>query len=716
MTRRRRPKRRPTEVDLILRTFQEAARPLLMEELLRLLHAGPAQAEAVAAAVDQLVGRGQLVSLKGGRFGLAEKMNLVAGELSVHPDGFGFVTPEAGGKDIYLAATNLKEAWHGDRVVVRLEGTRGRRREGRVIRILSRRLTEVLGLLSQAGDTYFVEPEDEHLLFNLVIAPEHLNGAAPGQMIRAAVTHYPTGHLNPQGVITEILGDVEDAEVQARLVILKYDLPDQFPPEVLAAAAKIDPDLSEPALKGRLDLRRLPMVTIDGETARDFDDGVYVEKKPGGNFTLYVSIADVSYYVPPGSALDREADLRGTSVYFPQRAVHMLPEKLATNVCSLLPGEDRLAVTAMLHFDRRGRLKDFTFARSVVRNHARLTYRLVDDLVVKKDRRLRGRYRPFLKMLGQMLDLCRLLRERRGERGSLLMSIPEAEVVLDDRGWPVDIRRLDHLVSHQLIEEFMIAANEAVGLFLGEPSLFRVHERPDAAKLAAFRTYLKTLGFDLPREAHRNPRVLREFLDEVRQTPLAPMVQLMLLRSLKQARYAGENLGHYGLATQWYTHFTSPIRRYPDLQIHRLLLSRLAGRKPPFSLDPEDLEAQAGHLTRRERAAIEAEREMLSRMQVRCLAHRVGEIFTGRITGVNAFGFFVSLEEIFAEGLVRLVDLPNDYYRYEESHQRLFGRRTRRIFALGDEVRVKVAHVDIRRRHVNLLLLEEEEEKGEKGN
>jgi ribonuclease R len=716
MTRRRRPKRRPTEVDLILRTFQEAARPLLMEELLRLLHAGPAQAEAVAAAVDQLVGRGQLVSLKGGRFGLAEKMNLVAGELSVHPDGFGFVTPEAGGKDIYLAATNLKEAWHGDRVVVRLEGTRGRRREGRVIRILSRRLTEVLGLLSQAGDTYFVEPEDEHLLFNLVIAPEHLNGAAPGQMIRAAVTHYPTGHLNPQGVITEILGDVEDAEVQARLVILKYDLPDQFPPEVLAAAAKIDPDLSEPALKGRLDLRRLPMVTIDGETARDFDDGVYVEKKPGGNFTLYVSIADVSYYVPPGSALDREADLRGTSVYFPQRAVHMLPEKLATNVCSLLPGEDRLAVTAMLHFDRRGRLKDFTFARSVVRNHARLTYRLVDDLVVKKDRRLRGRYRPFLKMLGQMLDLCRLLRERRGERGSLLMSIPEAEVVLDDRGWPVDIRRLDHLVSHQLIEEFMIAANEAVGLFLGEPSLFRVHERPDAAKLAAFRTYLKTLGFDLPREAHRNPRVLREFLDEVRQTPLAPMVQLMLLRSLKQARYAGENLGHYGLATQWYTHFTSPIRRYPDLQIHRLLLSRLAGRKPPFSLDPEDLEAQAGHLTRRERAAIEAEREMLSRMQVRCLAHRVGEIFTGRITGVNAFGFFVSLEEIFAEGLVRLVDLPNDYYRYEESHQRLFGRRTRRIFALGDEVRVKVAHVDIRRRHVNLLLLEEEGEKGEKGN
>ena len=711
MTKQRRRRKGPgSREDRVMQAFQEAARPLLMEELLRSLSAGPDQAAAVAAAIDQLVARGRLVSLKGGRFGLAEKMNLMVGELSVHPDGFGFVTPESGGRDIYLAAANLKEAWHGDRVVVRLEGSRGRRREGRVIRILSRRLTEVLGLLSEADDTYYVEPEDEHLLFNLVIAPEHLHGAAPGQVVRAAVTHYPTGHLNPKGVITEVLGAVEDAEVQTRLVILKHGLADEFPPEVLAEAARLAPDLSAKALKGREDLRHLPFVTIDGETARDFDDGVCLEKKPGGDFTLYVAIADVSYYVSPDSPLDQEALARGTSVYFPQRAVHMLPDKLATSVCSLIPEEDRLAVTVILNFDRLGRLKNFSFARSVIRNHARLTYRLVDDLVVKGDRQLRSRYRPFLKMLTQMTALCALLRERRGERGSLLMSIPEAEVVLDDQGWPVDVRRVDLLASHQLIEEFMIAANEAVATFLGEFSLFRVHEPPDPAKLAAFRAYLKNLGFDLPKEVNRDPRVLREFLDEVRRTPLAPMVQLMLLRSLKQARYAGENRGHYGLATEWYTHFTSPIRRYPDLQVHRLLLSRLAGRKPPFSLDPEDLEVQASHLTRRERVGIEAEREMLSRMQVRCLAHRVGDVFSGRITGVNAFGFFVSLEEIFAEGLVRLVDLPNDYYRYEESHQRLFGRRTRRIFALGDQVRVKVAHVDIRRRHVNLVLEEEEVE------
>ncbi|MCL4501084.1 MAG: ribonuclease R [Deltaproteobacteria bacterium] len=693
-----------------MQAFEAAARPLLPGELYQLLKAAPEQTDAVNALVEQLVKQGKLVSIKGGRYGIPEKMNLVHGELSVHPDGFGFVTPETGGPDIYLTAVNLKEAWHGDRVVVRIEGTRGRRKEGKVIRVLERRHQEVLGLLCRAENTYYVEPEDEHLIFNLIIPPEQLAGAAPGDMVRAAVTNYPTAHLNPQGAIVEVLGSVEDAAVQTRLVILKYGLPDEFPPEVLAEAEGISLDLSPKALKDRLDLRELPMVTIDGESARDFDDGVCVEKKPGGAFTLYVAIADVSHYVAPGSALDQEAELRGNSVYFPQRAVHMLPEQLSTNICSLKPDIDRLAVVVILDFDRQGRRKRFQFARAVIRNHARLTYLLVHRLLTEKDRTLRQQYRPFLKMLGWMAELRTLLRDRRGERGSLLMSIPEAEVVLDERGWPVDIRRVDSLLSHQIIEEFMIAANEAVAIFLGEPSLLRVHEPPDPAKMAAFRGFLKSLGFMLPKEAHRDPRALKGFLEEVQETPLAPMVLLMLLRSLKQARYAGEALGHYGLATEWYTHFTSPIRRYPDLLVHRLLLAKLAAKKPPVSLEPDDLEAEANHLNRRERLGIEAEREMLARMQVRFLAHRVGETFSGRVTGVNAFGFFVALDEVFAEGLVRLVDLPNDYYRYDEVRMRLTGRRTGGSFALGDQVQVKVAQVDIRRRHVNLVLAEEEGE------
>ena len=316
MDHRRRRKRRPSLEGRVMRAFEEAARPLLPAELLQIMQGEPDQAEAINALVEQLVNQGKLVSLKGGRYGLPEKMNLVHGELSVHPDGFGFVTPETGGQDIYLTAVNLKEAWHGDRVVVRIEGTRGRRKEGKVIRVLERRHKEVLGLLCQAENTYYVEPEDEHLIFNLIIPPEQLAGAAPGDMVRAAVSNYPTGHLNPQGAILEVLGSVEDAAVQTRLVILKYGLPDEFPPEVLAEAEKISLDLSPRVLKDRLDLRELPMVTIDGESARDFDDGVYVEKKPGGTFTLYVAIADVSHYVTPGSALDQEAEPPGQQRLF----------------------------------------------------------------------------------------------------------------------------------------------------------------------------------------------------------------------------------------------------------------------------------------------------------------------------------------------------------------------------------------------------------------
>jgi len=420
-----------------------------------------------------------------------------------------------------------------------------------------------------------------------------------------------------------------------------------------------------------------------------------------------VAIADVSHYVRPGSALDQEAYRRGTSVYFPQRAVHMLPERLSTDLCSLKPGEDRLAVCVILEYSRRGRLKRSRFVLAVVRNQARLTYRLVQSLLTGKDRKLRRQYRPFLKMLTWMAELCGRLRCWRGQRGSLLLSIPEAEVVLDERGWPTDISRVDHLLSHQIIEEFMIAANEAVAVYLGEPCLFRVHDRPDAVKLEAFRDFVKGLGLELPKGAHRDPRVLKDFLLEVEKTPFAATVQLMLLRSLKQARYAGVNVGHFGLAAPIYTHFTSPIRRYPDLFVHRLLVARLRGTPPPVSLEVEDLEQTARWLSQQERRAVEAEREMLARMQVRCLARRLGEIHAGQISGVTTFGFFVSLTDIYADGLVRLVDLPDDYYRLDEARQRLVGRRRGRVFQLGDQITVKIAGVDLRRRHVNLVLAEE---------
>ena len=698
-------------LDKILNVFRETQHPLLLAELADLLGERRARRQLLEERLQELIADGELVALEGGRYGLTAAMNLIVGQVSVHPDGFAFVTPEAKAEagDVFINPGNLKEALHGDKVVVRLE-RRGRRgkKEGRIIRVVERRLKRIVGVLQEAGGRYFVAPEDEHLLFDLVIPADRSLAAVVGQMVVADITEYPAARLNPLGKIVEILGSPADPAVQVKVVILKHELPHEFPLATRRQAQAIPQEVPESAHSGRLDLTNLPIVTIDGLHARDFDDGVALIKKPGGISVLYVSIADVSYYVKPGSALDLEAEKRGTSVYFPQYVLPMLPPELSTGICSLNPNVDRLAVTAILTFDRNGRLKAKEFARTVIRSQARLTYDEVEK-ILQGDRQARKGRRDLVKMLTQMADLCRLLRAQRRQRGSLLLTIPEAEVLLDDQGVPYHVRRLDHLVSHQLIEEFMIAANEAVAEYLGEPCLFRVHDVPDPDKLAVFRQFISKVGLVLPKEADRDPRALVNFLDSIQDLPMGFMIQVMLLRSLKQARYSDQNVGHYGLASSFYTHFTSPIRRYPDLVVHRLLLNRLQNR----TVSPQEadrLEEQARELSARERVAVEAEREMLARMQVRCLAEHIGEILHGVIVGVTAFGFFVSLDEIFAEGLVRLVDLPNDYYLFQESRLRLKGRRTGRSFQIGDRVTVQVARVDLRRRHINLQLIEKDKE------
>jgi ribonuclease R len=704
-------RRQRSVLEKILKVFREAQHPLLLAELADLLGERRSKRQLLEERLQELIAAGELVALEGGRYGLTAAMNLVVGQVSVHPDGFAFVTPEAKAEtgDVFVNPGNLKEALHGDKVVVRLE-RRGRRgkKEGRIIRVLERKLKRIVGVLQEAGGRYFVAPEDEHLLFDLVIPTDRSLAGIVGQMVLAEITDYPAARLNPLGKIVEVLGNPVDPAVQVKVVILKHELPHEFPDATLRQAKATPREVSQTARSGRLDLTDLPIVTIDGLHARDFDDGVCLIKKPGGLSVLYVSIADVSAYVQPGSALDVEAEKRGTSVYFPQYVLPMLPPELSTGICSLNPQVDRLAVTAILTFNRNGKVKSAEFARTVIRSQARLTYDEVEK-ILHGDRQARKGRRDLVKMLTQMADLCRLLREQRRQRGSLLLSIPEAEVLIDAQGVPYHVRRLDHLLSHQLIEEFMIAANEAVAEYLGEPSIFRVHDAPDPDKLAVFRQFIAKLGLVLPKEADKDPRALVNFLDSIQDLPMGFMIQVMLLRSLKQARYSAQNVGHYGLASSFYTHFTSPIRRYPDLVVHRLLLDRLQG-KAVSPQGAEQLEEQSRELSARERVAVEAEREMLARMQARCLAEHIGEIFHGVIVGVTAFGFFVSLDEIFAEGLVRLVDLPNDYYLFQESRLRLKGRRSGRSFQIGDRVTVQVARVDLRRRHINLQLIEEDRE------
>ena len=699
--------------DKILQVFRKAQHPLLLEEVAALLGRRRSQIGDLEAQLQELIRAGEVVALEGGRYGLTAAMNLVVGRISVHPDGFAFVTPEdePDRSDIFINPGNLKEAWHGDKVVVRLEA-RGRRgkKEGRVIRVVERRRKHLVGLLQEAGGRYFVTPEDEHLLFDLVIPAEKSLADAVGLMVLAEITEYPAARLNPVGRVLEVLGPPDDPTVQVKVVILKYDLPHEFPAAVLEEARQLPQEVTAEARQGRLDLTHIPFITIDPLQARDFDDGVALLKKPGGGCVLYVAIADVAFAVPPGSALDREAEKRGTSVYFPQAVVPMLPEELSAGFCSLKPGVDRLAMVVMLEYNRFGHRTGMEFARAVIHSRARLTYDEVEQ-ILQGDRRARRGRRELVQMLTRMADLCQQLRQQRRQRGSLLLSIPEAEVLLNEQGIPYHVRRLDHLLSHQLIEEFMIAANEAVAEFLGDPCIYRVHDVPDGEKLSVFRQFLGKLGFFLPKEVDRDPKALVNFLDSIQDLPVAFMIQVMLLRSLKQARYSGQNVGHYGLASECYTHFTSPIRRYPDLLVHRLLINRLMG-KGVAEQEALRLDEQARELTARERVAVEAEREMLARMQARCLAEHLGEIFHGVIVGVTAFGFFVSLEEIFAEGLVRLVDLPNDYFLFQESHLRLKGKRTGKTFQIGDRVTVRVARVDLRRRHISLQLVEEDQNEG----
>jgi len=716
--------------DQVLALMRERVHhPAGMRELLHILKVPREERASFKRHINALVSSGDLIQIRGQRFGLPEKMDLYVGRLQTHAGGYGFVTPErpleSGAGDIYISGPLLNEAMHGDRVVVRIERIKeGGRAEGRIIRILERANERLVGRYDRADDGMgYVAPFDRRVLMDIFIPPGQEGGASPGEMVTVELTRWPTATRGAIGRVAEVLGDIDAPGVDTEIIIRKYGIPDAHSPEAIGEAVKLGTAVSERDIRGRTDFRSTPTVTIDGEHARDFDDAITLEKLPNGHYWLGVHIADVSHYVHEGSALDREAYERGTSVYFPERAVHMFPSELATGLCSLNPHVDRLVQSCLMEVDRRGAVVRYEMHDGVINSDERMTYTAVNGILTDRDPDLLKRYAPLVPMFEQMKELFQILNDARRRRGSIDFDLNEAEVIMDDGGVVEAIIALQRNVAHRLIEEFMLLANETVASFLESqdaPSLYRIHETPDILKIAKFEEFISGFGYSLgaPVTALR-PRHFQKLLEKIHGKPEEKPIAYLMLRSMQKARYAPENLGHFGLAATSYTHFTSPIRRYPDLVVHRSLRMARHGEFTPETREAwtDELPEIARHTSEMERRANDAERELVQWKKVKFMADKVGDEFEGYVTGVASFGLFVELIEHFVEGMVHVSTMADDYYRFVESAHTLRGENTDKTYRLGDKVKVQVIRVNMEVRQIDLGLVEilERVREGERG-
>ena len=699
--------------DILNLLQQRANRPLSLKEIQDTLDLSAGERKVIGKSLKGMVKDGTLVQLKGGRFALPGKVNLVVGTLSVHRDGYGFVTPvDEKAQDVFIPARHVRPAMHGDMVVVRLERSlRTGRPEGRVIRVEKRAYQALVGRYQTDHGVGYVSPVDPHLHDDLLIPPGAAADAKPGQMVLVEIESYPGHSRGAVGRVSEVLGDATDPEVEIRIAAIQFNLPHEFSPEVLAAASQVPSTVESRDLAEREDLRHLGFVTIDGETAKDFDDAVAIERL-GKGYRLWVAIADVAHYVASGDVIDKEALERGTSVYFPGTCLPMLPESLSNGICSLNPLVDRLVMVAALDFDSSGHRVGLRFCQAVMRSRARLTYTQVAAVLVEQDPAVRSELQSLVADLEVMRELAELRIVLRRQRGSLDFDLPEAQVLLDLQGRPENIVRSERNLAHRLIEEFMLAANEAVAFWLveqREPMVFRVHEAPTEGKMIAFQEFIAYFnqGISLPVEGVK-PKLLQKLLDRVAGQPEEHVINHVLLRSLPQAYYSVNNLGHFGLAADHYCHFTSPIRRYPDLAVHRILKMKLSGRPKGKAERGVSLAEIAQRSSSTERRAMEAERDIVNLKKCQFVVDKVGETYHGMVTSVHAFGFFVELQEIYVEGLVHVSSLGDDFYQYEEDRHRLIGMNRRREFCIGTPVEVRVHKVDLDRREIDFRLMTEE--------
>ncbi|GFI09484.1 ribonuclease R [Lachnospiraceae bacterium] len=672
--------------------------PMKQKELAVLLQVEKERRPELSAALEELLAEGKLQLSKRGRYYKAEAKT-VTGIFTSHPKGFGFVSVEDREEDIYIGESDTKDAFLGDTVQVGLKGQPdGKRQEGVILQVLSHGVTEVVGTFEKSKSFGFVVPDNQRITRDIFIPLEHTRGAVSGHKVVVELTDYGAGRKSPEGRIIEILGHSNDPGTDILSIVRAYQIPMEFSEKVLNQAERIAKPVSEADRQGRLDLRQEVCVTIDGEDAKDLDDAVSVRKE-GENYVLSVHIADVANYVQENSALDWEAFERGTSVYLVDRVIPMLPHALSNGICSLNAGEDRLALSCIMTIDSRGKIIDHTIAETVIRVARRMTYTSVNRILEDRDAAERREYAALVPMFEEMKELAELLRRRRRKRGSIDFDFPETKIVLDEAGIPVEIRPYERNSATRIIEDFMLAANETVAAdyyWQAQPFVYRVHEKPDAKRLHKLALFLKNFGYSLHTggdEVH--PGEIQKLLDRLEGTPEEAMLSRLTLRAMQKAKYSTDCSGHFGLAAEQYCHFTSPIRRYPDLQIHRIIKENLRGRLLGGRVEHYEaiLPEAAKHASETERRADEAERETEKLKKVEFMEQHIGESFEGVISGITQYGLYVELANT-VEGLVHVNSLEDDYYEYVEHAYELRGQRSGLVYRLGQRVKIRVKGTD----------------------
>ena len=698
--------------EYILQTLTAQGAPLELGRLVELLDVQPFELESFQRRLGAMAREAQLMQNRRGDWLIPDKADLVRGRVAGHPDGFGFLIPEDGGADLFLSAKEMDKVLHGDKAIARVIGVdRKGRPEGKIVEVTERANRFVVGRVIEEHGVRFVVAENKRISQDILLAPPEKGAkkalkAQSGQVVMIELIEQPSKHGQPIGRLVEVLGKYADPGMEIEIALRKHELPYEFSPAALAETKKLPEAVRKSDWKGREDLTGLPLVTIDGETARDFDDAVFCEPK-GKGFRLVVAIADVSHYVTAGGDLDGDAYARGNSVYFPRRVIPMLPEKLSNGLCSLNPQVERLCMVCDMEIAGTGAIRRYRFYPAVMFSHARLTYEEVAAALYEKNAEVRARLEPLLPHLEALDLLYRQLAKERVKRGAIDFETVETRMIFDDHGKIERIEPYERNDAHRLIEECMLAANVCASEFLREsehPSLYRVHEGPTTERLVKLRDFLGTFGFQLGGGGEPKAKDYAKLLETIGQRPDRQLLQTVMLRSLRQAIYSPDNVGHFGLAYESYTHFTSPIRRYPDLLVHRARKSALAGRRYEPAAGATAWEEIGLQCSMTERRADEATRDVEAWLKCFYMKDRVGEIFEGSISSVVPFGIFVALDGVFVEGLVHVSELGQDYFHFDEKLHAMVGERSGRRFRLADRVRVQLTRVDMEANKIDFRL------------